>query len=228
LIHINNVIGDDFWVWRADHGDGVGWDLNKVANGFVVNGDKVIMYGLLVEHFQEYDIIWRGEYGKTYFLQNEKCYDPQNQDEWKSHGTQLGYAEYKVSNNVKNHYVVGLGSYDVFIYTGGANIFLDNLFEVPDQPGVKIENALIVEITTDGGPLVGFNHICNGIGPGTTGGLGGKGFAKKFLFLIVIPKLILLMYYEDGSSQSCFINQEKGHQTSYDQRLMIIILHLNI
>ena len=93
LIHINNVIGDDFWVWRADHGDGVGWDLNKVANGFVVNGDKVIMYGLLVEHFQEYDIIWRGEYGKTYFLQNEKCYDPQNQDEWKSHGTQLGYAE---------------------------------------------------------------------------------------------------------------------------------------
>ena len=28
----------------------------------------------MVEHFQEYDIIWRGENGRTYFLQNEKCY----------------------------------------------------------------------------------------------------------------------------------------------------------
>ena len=82
LIHSNNVIGDDFWLWRADHGDGVGWDLNKAANALVVNGDNVTMYGLMVEHFQEYDVIWRGEYGKTYFLQNEKCYDPQNQEDW--------------------------------------------------------------------------------------------------------------------------------------------------
>ena len=220
LIHSNNVIGDDFWLWRADHGDGVGWDLNKAANGLVVNGDNVTMHGLLVEHFQEYDIIWRGEYGKTYFLQNEKCYDPQNQEDWKSHeGTQLGYAAYKVSNNVKNHYAVGLGSYDVFINTGGASIFLDNPFEVPDQPGVKIENALIVEIANAGGPLVGFNHICNGIGPGTTGGLVGKGFAKQLLISYCNTKAYTVDdYYEHGSSQSCIINQEIGQQTSYDPK----------
>ena len=46
--------------------------------------------------------------------------------------TSLGYAAYKVCNNVKNHYAVGLGSYDVFIYTNGASIFLENAFEVPD------------------------------------------------------------------------------------------------
>ena len=220
LIHSNNVIGDDFWLWRADHGDGVGWNLNKAANGLVVNGDNVTMHGLMVEHFQEYDIIWRGEYGKTYFLQNEKCYDPQNQNDWKSHdGTLLGYAAYKVCNNVKNHYAVGLGSYDVFINTGGASIFLDNPYEVPDQPGVRIENACIVEIANGSGPLVGFNHICNGIGPGTSTGVGGKGYARQML--ISYNNTVAYTgddYYKHGSNESGIINQETGHQTSNDPK----------
>ena len=220
LIHSNNVIGDHFWIWRADHGDGVGWDLNKAANGVVVNGNNVTLYGLMVEHFQEYDIIWRGEYGKTYFLQNEKCYDPQNQNNWKSHeGTLLGYSAYKVSNNVKNHYAVGLGSYDVFINTGGASIFLDNPYEVPDQPGVRIENACIVEIANGSGPLVGFNHICNGIGPGTSTGVGGKGYARQMLISYNNTRAFTGDdYYKHGSNESGIINQETGHQTSNDPK----------
>ena len=47
--------------------------------------------------------------------------------------TVKGYAAYKVSNNVKHHYAVGLGVYDVFIYTNGASIFLDNAIEVPNR-----------------------------------------------------------------------------------------------
>jgi hypothetical protein len=39
-------------VWRADHGSGVGWDVNTSDNGLVVNGADVIMYGLFVEHHQ--------------------------------------------------------------------------------------------------------------------------------------------------------------------------------
>jgi len=27
------------WIWRADHGKGVGWDLNTSENGLVVNGN---------------------------------------------------------------------------------------------------------------------------------------------------------------------------------------------
>ena len=53
-INSNDVIGDNFWVWRADHGDNVGWDMNTAPNGIVINGDNVTMYGLFVEHFQEY------------------------------------------------------------------------------------------------------------------------------------------------------------------------------
>lgn len=35
-INSNNVIGDDFWVWRADHGTGVGWTVNNAKNGVIV------------------------------------------------------------------------------------------------------------------------------------------------------------------------------------------------
>ena len=220
LIYSNNVIGDDFWLWRADHGDGVGWNLNTAENGLVVYGNDVIMYGLMVEHFQEYDILWKGENGKTYFLQNEKCYDPQNQNDWKSHeGTELGFSAYKVCNTVKNHYAVGLGSYDVFINTGGASIFMDNAFEVPDTPGVRIENACIVEIANSDGPYVGFNHICNGIGPGICTGTGGKGFARQILISYNNTKALTVDdYYKHGSSESGIINEEKGQQTSYDPK----------
>ena len=220
VVNSNNVIGDDFWLWRADHGDGVGWDLNTAQNGLVVNGDDVIMYGLMVEHFQEYDIIWRGENGRTYFLQNEKCYDPQNQNFWKSHeDTALGFAAYKVCNSVKKHYAVGLGSYDVFINTNGASIFLDNAFEVPDTEGVKIENACIVEIANGEGPLVGFKHLINGAGPGISTGVGGKGYGRQCLISYCNGKAITLDdYYIHGGNDSGIVNEEKGKQTSDDPK----------
>lgn len=173
VINSNDVIVDHTWIWRADHGDNTGWYENTAKNGIVVNGDDVTAYGLFVEHFQEYDILWRGENGKTYFLQNEKCYDPQSQDGWMSHnGTKKGYAAYKVTNNVKNHYAVGMGVYDVFIYTNGASIYLESAIEVPDTPNVLIENACITEIAAGDGPKVGIEHIINGTTPGIRTGAG--------------------------------------------------------
>ena len=46
-INSNDVVGDNFWVWRADHGNSgtVGWDINKTVNGVIVNGDYVTIYG---------------------------------------------------------------------------------------------------------------------------------------------------------------------------------------
>lgn len=46
--------------------------------------------------------------------------------------TVKGYSAYKVANDVKHHYAIGLGVYDVFINTNGAEIFLDNAIEVPN------------------------------------------------------------------------------------------------
>jgi hypothetical protein len=78
-INSNNVIGDHMWIWRADHGSGVGWTSNTGANGLVVNGANVTAYGLFVEHYQQFQVIWNGNGGRTYFFQNEIPYDVPNQ-----------------------------------------------------------------------------------------------------------------------------------------------------
>ena len=179
-----DVLVDQTWIWRADHGEHTGWMANTSKNGIVVNGDRVTCYGLFVEHFQEHDVLWNGEAGRTFFLQNEKCYDPPGNAAWMSHGgKKKGYAAYKVADSVRRHAAVGLGVYDVFINTDGKSVFLDDAIEVPDTPGVTIENACIVEIAKGDGPLVGINHIVNGQGFGIrTGKDSGGGYAVQRVY----------------------------------------------
>lgn len=217
VINSNNVIIDHTWIWRADHGDNTGWNANVAKNGLVVNGDNVTGYGLFVEHFQEYDILWRGEKGKTYFLQNEKCYDPQSQEGWMSHfGQKKGYAAYKVANNVKEHYAVGLGVYDVFINTNGESIYLDNAIEVPNTEKVLIENACIVEIAAGDGPKVGINHIVNNTTAGIRTGEGNNGgyAIQRLLSYANGNSLSLPDYYT--SQDSVAAQEEQGETLTND------------
>jgi hypothetical protein len=182
-VNSNNVIGDHFWVWRADHGNGVAWDRNTTRNGFVVNGNDVTVYGLFCEHFHQYQTLWNGDNGRTYFYQSETPYDPQAQEQWMSHdGTVKGYSSYKVGNTVNNHFAVGLGIYNVLINTNGASVFLDNAIEVPNKENVVIHNVCIYELGNANGPLVGINNIIDGTGNGTSTGLGGRGFAREVVY----------------------------------------------
>ena len=57
----------------------MGWTDNTSANGLIVNGDDVTAYGLFVEHFQQYQTLWNGNGGATYFYQSEMPYDPPDQ-----------------------------------------------------------------------------------------------------------------------------------------------------
>ena len=82
VVNSDNVLLDDIWAWRADHGNGVGWTLNTADTGVIVNGDDVTAYGLFVEHYQKYQVIWNGENGRTIMFQNEMPYDPPNQAAW--------------------------------------------------------------------------------------------------------------------------------------------------
>ena len=50
--------------------------------GLIVNGDRVTIYGLFSEHFQEYQTVWNGDGGRLYFYQSEMPYDPFSQTEW--------------------------------------------------------------------------------------------------------------------------------------------------
>ena len=158
VINSDDVIGDDFWVWRADHGDGVGWELNRCDNGLVVNGDDVTIYGLFVEHFNEYQTLWNGENGKVYFYQSELPYDVPNQESWMSNdGTVNGYASYKVSDSVKNHEIYGAG---VYTYFTDADVFAHSGIEVPNTPNVKVKHACTVHLDAYGGAT----HMVNSSG----------------------------------------------------------------
>jgi len=156
-VNSNNVIGDDFWLWRADHSTGVGWTSNTAQNGLVVNGQNVIMYGLAAEHYQQYSVLWNGNGGRTYFFQNEFPYDVPNQASWMN-GSTRGYASYKVANTVTTHEAWGLGVY-CFFSTNSA-VVADHGFEVPQVAGVKFHDLVTVSLGGTGT----IAHIINSTG----------------------------------------------------------------
>jgi len=187
IINSNDVIGDHFWVWRADHGRGIGWDKNTARNGLTITGNNVTFYGLFVEHFQEYQTLWIGDNGRTYFYQSESPYDPFSQDVYMSHkGTVDGWASYKVANSVNSHFAAGLGVYAVFIHTGAGrnkseSVFMENAIEVPDKPGVIIKHACIIDLSGNSGVATGIRSVVNGTGPGVRAGTGGQNAKREYL-----------------------------------------------
>ena len=160
-INSNDVIGDHAWLWRADHGQGpdsVGWDINRSANGLVVNGNNVTYYGLFVEHFEKDITLWNGENGRDYFYQCEMPYDVPSQDAW-MHGSVKGYPGFKVADNVKKFEGWGLGIYCYLLSDG---VCSDNAVEVPKTPGVMIHHALTVRLGGKAGNTI--NNVINGVG----------------------------------------------------------------
>jgi hypothetical protein len=157
-INSNDVCIDHTWLWRADHGNGVGWNKNRCANGLVVNGDNVTVYGLFVEHFQEYQTLWNGNNGRVYFYQSEMPYDPPAVAAWQHDGIN-GYASYKVSDKVTSHEAWGLGIYNVFY---DAPVIVDNAIETPALLENKIHNMIIFWLNGNKGSIV--KSIINGKG----------------------------------------------------------------
>ncbi len=157
VVNSDNVIGDHMWLWRADHGDGVGWTVNTADTGLIVNGDDVTMYGLFVEHYQKYQTIWNGNGGRTYFYQNELPYDPPNQAAW-INGSTRGYAAYKVANSVTSHQAWGLGSYAYF--NVDPSVVAERSFEVPNNPNVRFTNMVTVSL----GGVGTINRMINNVG----------------------------------------------------------------
>jgi hypothetical protein len=162
VINSSNVLVDDIWAWRADHGTAVGWTSNTSDTGVLVNGANVTMYGLLVEHFQKFNVLWNGENGRTVFFQNEMPYDPPDQASW-SHNGSLGWAAYKVADTVKQHEGWGLGSYCFFHVN--PTIHASHAFEVPVTPGVKLHDLLTVSL----GGVGTIDHVVNNSGAAAQG-----------------------------------------------------------
>jgi len=165
IVNSSNVILDDIWAWRADHGSGVGWTINTADTGVIVNGENVTAYGLFVEHFQKYEVIWNGNGGTDVFFQNEMPYDVPSQGAWMEAAGVDGYAAFKVADNVTSFSGYGMGSYSFF--NQGKDIFAERAFEVPDSlPKASLHDLLTIFLSRAG--FGGILHVINETGGSST------------------------------------------------------------
>jgi hypothetical protein len=155
-IHGDHVVGDNLWLWRADHGTNVGWTENTCDTGLQVEGADVTVYGLFVEHTQKHQVVWNGERGRVFFYQSEMPYDPPAPEAWRS-PTGAGYASYKVGTKVRAHEAHALG---VYHYFRDAAVVADRAIEAPDGPGIRLRHLFTFRL--DGGkPGSGIRHVLN-------------------------------------------------------------------
>jgi hypothetical protein len=166
VVNSDDVLLDDIWAWRADHGNGVGWTRNTADTGVIVNGDNLTAYGLFVEHYQKYETIWNGNGGTVIFYQNELPYDPPSQEAWMEAPGVKGYPALKVANSVTSFKGYGMGSYSFF--NQGIDIYADNAFVVPTTlaPG-SLHNLLTIFLDPNNGKG-GILNVVNGIGGSST------------------------------------------------------------
>jgi hypothetical protein len=157
-----DTILDDLWIWRADHGAGVGWTDNTADTGLIVNGNNTLAYGLAVEHFQKTEVIWNGNGGEDIFFQNEMPYDPPSQAAWMSSATTNGYPAFQVGAKVKTFTGYGLGSYCFFEL--GIPIESATAFSVPQTPGVVL-NDVFTRFLSGSGSI---DSVVNGVGAPVT------------------------------------------------------------
>ncbi len=158
VINSNDVLIDNSWIWRADHGSGVGWTVNTSDTGLAVNGDNVTAYGLFVEHHQKAQVLWNGENGRTYSFQNEMPYDPPNQAAWMD-GTHRGFPAYQVGAGVRSHEAWGLGSYCIFAID--PTIVSDRAIAAPQRPGVRFHAMITFSLGGGKGTIA---HVVNDAG----------------------------------------------------------------
>ena len=157
VVNQHDALIDHIWAWRADHGSGVGWTVNTADTGLIVNGNYVTALGLFVEHYQKYEVIWNGNNGRTIFFQNELPYDPPSASAWMN-GSMVGYAAFKVANQVTAFEGWGMGSYCYF--NVDPSIAAYHGFEAPTAAGVRFHDLLTVSLGGNGS----ITHVINDTG----------------------------------------------------------------
>jgi len=179
-IHQGNVIGDNLWLWRADHVElaadespnfpDMNLDYHQVVmgecpgkTGLEVNGDNVVIHGLAVEHTQEDQVVWNGNDGQVYFYQCELPYDVDQNFGAKN------FVGFRV--NGENHQLGGAGvysnfrDYNVLVKTGivhpkafDSKVVI-NPFIVHLNNGGRIMTVVSDGSTYGGGPVYDKDHM---------------------------------------------------------------------
>ncbi|VEU40320.1 unnamed protein product [Pseudo-nitzschia multistriata] len=162
-IFSGNVVGDNLWLWRADHvrlrpGEepndpsinpryhqvrifegGKRVDECMVKNALQVSGDNVTIYGLFAEHTVEDQVVWKGEHGHVCFFQCELPYDVD---------TDFNHTGYHVHQDVGVHTAKGLGVYSNFTQF---SVVAAKGLSFPSLDLISIENPFTVFLNGKGG-----------------------------------------------------------------------------
>jgi hypothetical protein len=164
VVNSSQVILDDIWAWRADHGNGVGWAGNVGDTGVIVNGDHVTAYGLFVEHYEKYEVIWNGKDGTDIFFQNEMPYDAPSQSAWMANPATDGYPAFLITLRAAGFQGYGMSSYSFF--NQGVSVFATSAFETANPPDSELHDLLTIFLSTAGSG--GISHVVNGTGRSST------------------------------------------------------------
>jgi len=164
-IHADGVIGDNLWLWRADHSiiDDVEDPPDEahhlvVAGEFPcetalrVDGKSVTIYGLACEHVTKNQVVWNGDQGTVIFYQCELPYDV-------DHASFSGFSGYVVDDAVESHQAWGLGIYSFF---RDAECQVESAITAPDKPNVVFKNAYTRFLNARGHGRI--NHVINQTG----------------------------------------------------------------
>ena len=157
-IHSGNVVGDNLWLWRADHAELMQGeqpnfvpiptyhqcekDEYRVKNGIHVTGNDVTVYGLAVEHTDEHQAVWSGERGQVYFYQSELPYGACQA----SFGDR-GYVGYLIEDHVVHHKLLAPGVYSNF---RNEKVVVETAVKHPDRDTISCVNPFIVHLDNNG------------------------------------------------------------------------------
>jgi hypothetical protein len=168
-IYEDQVIGDNVWLWRADHAQLPNGKPDNTANittqfhkekeyhltvagdypcktGLEVHGANTTMYGLFVEHTTANLTNWYGDGGRVFFYQSELPYDVN----YASTGFFLG-------PEVASHTGFGIG---VYTYYRDFDVTSSSGIVAPNYKGIQITNSLTKHLDGKGG----ISHVINGLG----------------------------------------------------------------
>jgi hypothetical protein len=151
-ISTDYTVGDNLWLWRADHDKAsskvsadpsqslVTADQNVSEHGLYVTGNNVTMLGLFSEHHLGSNVYWKGDYGQTYFYQSELAYTPPN--DWQcqdfENGETGGCPSYYIDKNVQHHYGLGLATYTFF----QNNTNVTSAIKAPAADGIELHQLV--------------------------------------------------------------------------------------
>jgi len=184
-IHSSNVMGDNLWLWRADHmklrpgekANNENFPLYhqteegeaQVKNALIVNGDNVNMYGLFCEHTVEDQLIWNGNNGSVVFFQCELPYDV-------SHANfgERNFVGYRVHDDVDSHEGFGIGVYCNFTNKNEPPVTVQTAIVHPTKDGIKFKFPFTRFLNN----LGEIKSVINNKGPGVEFDLPKRGPAR--------------------------------------------------